>query len=288
MEEGQPLEQSSEQLNTHEFVPLQIWEKGRIEVTNTKYIERLTFRKLMSDIANAFNFEKGLLSTMLGLTIRPAKTICLYLDEGRYKVTSPVKYFLLIVGLTIFIGSMTDYYLLDKSEFLDDLAVENRVEMVKDSEGKVISRKISLTNNPQLLAFVNDAVIKYGNVFGLLSILVYSFFSFLFFRSSKFNFVEHLSINTYLYTHTSIWLLLLVIVGNNAPIFLIVQSVLFLIMLLIVYMKLFQGSKLKIALKGIGVYLLTSVFTTVITFIGMFLYLLQSGQLDEFFAAIPG
>lgn len=281
MEEVQPLEQPISQ----SFAPLQIWEKGKVEVTQTKYIERLTFGKLMNDIAKSFNFEKGLLSTMLGLTIRPAETIRSYLDEGRYKVTSPVKYFLLIFGLTIFIGSMTDYYVLDVDQFAGELnGLEVNDTVVEDEEGKPTGTKtvsIRPLENLELLAFVNDSAIKHRNLFGLLNILFYTMFSFLLFRSSKFNFVEHLTINTYIYTHTSIWFLFLVIIGSNNVGLLSLQTLLFLVMMGAVYCKMFKDSTLMVLLKILGVFLLTGILSGVITFAGMFLYLQQSGLLDE-------
>lgn len=280
--------QKEEAVKIEDPMFLEVWQQDKIEVTQTKIIERLTFRKIVLDIAASFNFEKGMLSTIKGLTIHPAKTIKSYLDKGRYEVTSPIKYFLLIVGLTILIGSLTNYYLIDTHDLQANLSngLEEHVKTKTSPDGTITTSKsytFSPKNNIEIISFLNDMAIKYSNVFGLVTILIFSILSFLLFRSANYNFVEHLCINTYLYSHTSIWLLFLVIIGSQNIQLIFLQSLLYFIMSLVVYSSLFNNSHFVTFLKTFGIMIVNGILGGIIALISIFIYLYSSGILDKMF-----
>lgn len=271
---------------------LQVWEKDKIEFTQTKYIERLSMRKMLKYIASSFNFEKGVLMTMKGLTIHPAKTIKSYLDTGRYVVTSPIKYFFLIVGLTIFIGSITGYYLVDTSQYLE--IINETTTNLPSEIGVTESSDEAITKTSQdkkaktlaqghllIMSLVNDLVVKYSNIMGLFSIIIISFISFLFFRSSRFNLTEHIAINTYLYVHASIVFLILIIIGSQNIALTFIQTILQFIMSLVVYYKLFQQDKVTVLFKTMGIFILGSIGQMIITTIITLIYLAQSEIVNQ-------
>lgn len=282
---------------------LEVWKKDKIDFTQTKQIERLTISKLLKEIAGSFNFEKGVLSLMKGLTIHPAKTIKSYLDTRRYTVTSPLKYFLLIIGLTIFIGSMTGYYIVDIGQLSEDL--KNNVEtslpldeskkekdqigLISKESGKdkvKFSFKLSQETKMALVSFVNDQLIKYRNVMGAINILIMSIASFLFFRSAGFNFTEHLAINTYVYAHTSIIFLIMVILSSQSIALTILQGLLQFIMSLFVYFGLFHREKKAALFKTLGTFAFGTLLLNIVNSIIIILYLFQTGLIHQVISEI--
>lgn len=227
---------------------LKVWEQPEVIVERTKKIRRLSFKNLAYEFAEAFNLDKGLIHTFKGLCTQPTETIRGYLDDKRDLVTNPIKYFLLIVGTTVLIGTQTGYY-------------ENNVEFVKGveqginiSEGDIntdeqLAKKQELIDTVQAAYF--DYFLPYQNIWTALTISFSSFFSFLFFRKSGFNYVEHNAINTYIYVHTYLIMSLIIIFNLNTDIWFYPYFLYFLILSLIVYKGLFRNSWAKTILKTI-------------------------------------
>ena len=82
----------------------ELWKEGVIPYVQQREIRRLSWNNLGHEVAEAFNLSRGLFYTMVGLTIRPAATIREYLNEGRYRIISPARYFVLVVGLVLFVA----------------------------------------------------------------------------------------------------------------------------------------------------------------------------------------
>jgi hypothetical protein len=233
---------------------LKVWEQEEIIVERTKKIRRLSFKNLAYELAEAFNIDKGLVYTFKGLCIRPTATIRDYLDDKRDLVTNPIKYFLLIVGTTIFIGTQTGYY-------------ENNVDFVKGIEEGInfsnndndLDNDENLAKRQKLVDTVKSAYfdyfLPYQNIWTALTISFSSFFSFLFFRKSGFNYVEHNAINTYLYVHTYLIMSLIIIFNLNMDFWYFPYFLYYIIMSVFIYKGLFQNSWLK------------TVFKTMLTFI---------------------
>lgn len=285
------------ELSSHNETPqqtntsLEVWQQDRLEVTSTRYIERLTFRKMLATVASSFNFEKGLLSTMKGLTIHPHKTIRAYLNTGRFDVISPVKYFLLIYGLTIFIGSINGFYIVDTSELESGFNIVpiEKSEIITNEDGTsstvtTKSHRISLNENLQLMSFVNDMMMKYSNLLGLLGILIISTFSLLFFRSSNYNFTEHLVINTYISAHATIIVLLCVTFQTQNVFLLMLSSLISFIMSCIVFYKLFHNSKFKTLYKTVLIHVLSGLISVFLMCIAIAIYIQKSGLFEEIVA----
>lgn len=91
-----------------------------------KQIRRLNWPNLGGEISDALNINKGFVYTWIGLTLRPAETIRAYLQEGRHRVLNPAKYFLLVLGIFLFVASNQGYF--DMQDFvafeIDDEATQ--------------------------------------------------------------------------------------------------------------------------------------------------------------------
>lgn len=240
MKESEMMEEMEQQgeniLDTKLVKPnLKVWSED-IEITETKTIKRLTFRGLLTDVADAFNLDKGLLYTLKGMTIRPAQTIQEYLDDKRYIVTNPIKFFILIVGTTLLIATQTGYF--------DDVsAIKDGFEYgyTQGDETKEIPEEMKELEE-KLMYYFENYFVKYQNVWFLITIIFTSFFTYLFFRKRGFNFVEHNIINAYIFIYTYLFFTIMVIFNLNAQIWTYPYMIIYTAMAMIVYKRLFKVS----------------------------------------------
>lgn len=241
------LEQT-EIIDNKSKVSLRVWSET-IEVQETKIIKRLTFRSLFADLADVLNLDKGLLYTLQGLTLRPAQTIREYLDDGRHKVTNPIKYFILIVGTTLLIASLNGYF--DNTEQLKKgfefgyMSQDGGDEVPK--EVKDLEEKIEY--------FYTNYFVKYQNIWFLFTIVFTSLFTYLFFRKIGYNFIEHNVINAYVFVHTYLFFTIIVVFQLHDGIWSILYTTLYLVMTVIVFKHLFQLSWWKAFWKSMLAYL---------------------------------
>ena len=228
----QPLEPTPETSTNS----LRVWEEKEITLTRTKTIRRLSFKNLFLEIANAFNLHEGFLRTISGLTIHPSKTIKSYIDTERDLITSPIKYFLIVASATLLLASVTNYFHLSL-EFTDGF--RRGMEIGSGGEEMNID-KDAITKEFEAVFY--KYFIGYFNVWTMITILFTSAFSFRFFRKSKYNFVEHFAINTYLYAHSYILFFLIILFHLLHPYWTFVYMLYYMILSIIVYKQLFQRS----------------------------------------------
>jgi hypothetical protein len=246
---------------------LEVWQQAEVEVHRTRYIRRLCFRTLGLQIAEAFIIERGVIHTVKELTLRPVQTIRAYLDTERDLIANPVKYFLIVVGITLFVATQNGF--------------------LKENEGLLMEgyqQGISMPENPseedlKKLEFgqaVSDAYktyfMGYQNFWFSLTLVFTSLFSYLFFRKSRFNFVEHAAINTYIFVHTY-WLFFLIVVFKLLhPVFLYSYMLAYMGFSFWVYKGLFQRSWVSIIWRSLLAFLLSSLIFAVLVTLGI-LYL---------------
>ena len=70
--------------------------------TENSKLERITLRKIMSDIFQVLNLERGVLYTLWVLTVRPGDAVKEYLFEARTKMTRPLGFLVLFVSMSSF------------------------------------------------------------------------------------------------------------------------------------------------------------------------------------------
>lgn len=239
-------------------VNLRVWSEDI--KTEPKVIKRLTFTSLLIDLAGVFNLDKGLFYTLKGLTIRPAQTIREYLDDGRYKVMNPIKYFIVIFSITFLIGSQNNYF---------DIELRNMIEDSEQKVGEDEGKKKEIID--ELTYQYENYFSKYENIWTLLTTFFFSFFAYLFFKKAGYNFVEHNVISAYVFIHTYLLFTLMIIFQLHDEIWEDLSSLTTLIMAIIVFKHLFQISWWNAFWKSTLAYLVSTIILYTIAVIFIFL-----------------
>ncbi len=151
-----------------------------------KDIQRITFGSIVENVFSGFvNMDKGLLFNIKNLTLNPQKTILQYINGKRRYVLSPISYAIITISIYIIITTLlkkTPDQLAESAARLSKLEQLNQYEQMGYKTGGVLIDKI-----------------KY---FWLIQTIYLSFFSKLFFQ--RFNFFEHLAINSFIVGHATI------------------------------------------------------------------------------------
>jgi hypothetical protein len=230
--------------------PLNIWQKKEIEVTETRTIRRITFKNFASEIFEAFNLNKGFLKTFVELFYRPATVIKGYLDEDRYKYTNPAKYFLIIVGVTLFIANEVGFFENQKFNWEEALVIEADELKSQADDDETFDVKAEDLNLPEVFENIyTNYFVKYQNALSLVNIIFISFFSFLMFRKVGYNLLEHFVINTYIFVHIYLLFLLEVIFNFSLSIWAPVYIATTIIYSTWCYYYLFKSSLFSVILK---------------------------------------
>lgn len=122
------------------------------------------------------SLETRMWATLVGLTLRPGKTVLRYLRGERMRFTSPLKYAVLAVGLWMFAFSIAN-------------------EESEDASGLVVF------------------LTSYGQLVHLLALPFLAGAVHLAFRGSRFTYAEHLCMCLYMGGHSFVWRALLATAG---------------------------------------------------------------------------
>ena len=143
-------------------------------------LNRFNVTKLWSSVLKALNLEKGILYTLTGLVIRPGEVLNTYLFEDRTKMTKPLSFLLLAVGISTFLT----INLIGLEETM--LAGMNAGAGETDPE------------QAEFMKMYSTKFTQYYNIIQLLSVPFLALSSYLFFKKHKYNYAEHLVIAAYL------------------------------------------------------------------------------------------
>ncbi len=157
---------------------------------------RYTIKGLVSElIFSTFHLEKkGLLYTVKELTIRPGTAIKNVLEGQRLSLYPPFKY-LVLVGTIIVLLSLR-YGFFHSEELTSANADTYNFEILTE-------HKLFFSG---FFKFAED----YATLLNIVAIPIFSFFSFLFFRKSGYNFAENLIINTFITAQQLLFLIILI------------------------------------------------------------------------------
>lgn len=150
--------------------PDQIWRHGKVEIVERKTYHRFTFKRVLEDLMDLFLLNRGLPFTLKELFLRPGRVIDAYLSTGRNNYTHPLKYFVLIAGLYLFIVLQLELYtIIHLSE-------------VESSSVEMLFKRYFL---------------NYMNVWMAVGVLFFAMISRRLYRSSGYNYTEHVIANLY-------------------------------------------------------------------------------------------
>lgn len=205
--------------------------------------QRITMQKIWEYILSIFNLERGLLYTMQQMTIRPGQAINEFLfTEKRKKHIKPVSFLILTATVSTFITLK----LMAQDINITGIDIDARV-----NDSLFVQ---------ELIGKFNNLIGKYFNLFQIIKIPFLSLGTYWLFKKSKFNFAEHLVINSYIYGYLSIFIIIIgICIWFSSKQMGVVIAVLSFIYPIYVYFKLFDENFGISILKSIAVYLIGNI-----------------------------
>ncbi|MCA1752909.1 MAG: DUF3667 domain-containing protein [Flavobacteriales bacterium] len=166
---------------------LSVWRREAVTIKKPHTYRRFTVEHILEDAADTFLLNKGILFTCRELLLRPRDVVEGFLDTERERYTHPVKYFILAAGIYLFILLKADLYDIGAM-------VVNAPDIDAQKTGIELMQKYFL---------------NYLNAWMGVSIFFFALMTRLFFRKARFNYAEHLIINTYLLAQITVFYILL-------------------------------------------------------------------------------
>ncbi len=156
-------------------------------------IRRITFKSLLNDIANTFNFEKGILYTLKELILHPGSSIKAYLTTGRFNYMNPLKLLILTTALAVFFTSFLNVFETE-SENVMSKSFFSGLEKGYNSAGtgkKEVLEKLTNFDYKQL--FYENL-----NILLFMALPITALFSYLLLSKKKYNYAENLALNAFI------------------------------------------------------------------------------------------
>lgn len=234
---------------------------------------RLNWRNLVEDFTDRFlNMEAQFPKTFIALFTKPEDVIDGYINGTRKKYLSAFSYFAISITLAgIYMFIMRTWY-------LDESAFEQGIKFANAEPSEVDANWVR--------DFV-DFFLDYQSVFTFLSIPLLAIISKLvFWNYKKYNFIEHLVIYLYAYSHVQILSAVLgVFLYWSYNLQMIISTILYIGM--IIYMafvlkRIFELSTEKILIKTLLFFVVSGIFLTILSLLGAVIgvYLAKSGAFD--------
>lgn len=155
-------------------------------------VKRLSFREGWNDFwARIYGFDGVFLNTLRDLTVRPGFAALDYVKGNRVKYYGPVGYFFLMITLYLLIASLLNIDIREVMKLSGSIAM---TEPPKSGSGQE-------QFNTMLLNMISDNM----KIFSFLIIPFQALMAMLFFRKSRFNFIEHSVVPFYVTGH-AFWL----------------------------------------------------------------------------------
>ena len=200
-------------------------------------IPRITFGSTISSIYSGFlDMDKGFLYNLKNLTIAPKDTILQYINGKRKYILNPVSYAIITISIYLLLDSLLPRGSGTKLSKVDPFGAE---EM-----------------GYKLGAFMGDKM----KFLWLTLVLYLAFFTRLFFR--KYNYFEHIAINSFILGHATIIAILTRLIFNRELI--IFNFIVFFYVSILLY-KVFKNPKDPFGTKALSILI---VFFSYLLFIG--------------------
>lgn len=148
-------------------------------ITEEREIHRITMRRFLSSIPEAFEIERGVVFTLRRLATQPGYLILDYLGRWRYHYVPPFRLLLVTTAMVLIILN----YSSEVREFVAGIQ-----EGLSDGPSDGGNRFLRL----------QQLVVQYHNLILWMYLPIGSFFTLLFNRHGRLNYAEHLVFHTYL------------------------------------------------------------------------------------------
>ncbi|MDH7445699.1 DUF3667 domain-containing protein [Aquimarina sp. 2201CG14-23] len=246
--------------------------------------ERITTKKLRKDFFNdVVGWDNKYFKTLRIFFMHPDVVVKNYIDGTRKKFIAPFTFLAIGVGLITFLfNSFSEEYADLSSAMINDSFYEtmfNSIERI-DKE-KPESYFTSEEYNQKYIEFKNNQVetnkkyseftVKYFNIMVLLTMPLYTYMAFLTFGRKRFNYAEHLVINSYIQGFSTLSTLLFfglsfLVNPSLYPISILVTIFYY----MFTYKKMYEISWLRsflMLLKFLGILLITVIILMIVVFI---------------------
>ena len=165
-------------------------------------LERLSVQKMKEEVLSHFHFEKGIAFTFFMMLKDPERLVDIYLNEDRKRVFNPFRFLLIGVAVSTLILINHQGFRV----FLAGLQSQNMESF------KILEEKLNL---PLWDTFqrAQELFLSYQNILIIISLPAVSWITWKFFRSSGYNYAEHLAINGFVFGATY-WFSSIVVLGS--------------------------------------------------------------------------
>jgi Protein of unknown function (DUF3667) len=207
-----------------------------------KITHRITLKHIFHDIAHAFTHaDKGFLNLFLQLFVRPGIVAREYIAEGkRKKYFSPFQYILILGSIAAFVAVNSHF-------------MQNAMQVVGTS-GASSKRQLELMQN------ISNYQNKYYNFMILLQLPFFALSSFWLYRKYKFNYAEHLTLQTFItaqITLVAMLSMLIVAISGKPGIYIaLVMTMLSILFQVFSFMQFFKERSFKGVVKALAAYIL--------------------------------
>ncbi len=166
-------------------------------------VERINMKMIYRSILEALNLEKGIFYTIYEFGLRPGKAAYEYLYRDRTKLIHPLRFLVIVVTL----ATIATLSFLTQEDFI-----------------QAFTQGISSTADPQVLEnltpeqrsfmdlYSNNITVlnlKFFNVFLMISVPIAAIVTLLVYGRKQYNIAEHLVINAFIYSNSTVIYLLL-------------------------------------------------------------------------------
>ncbi len=226
-------------------------------------LERISMKMIWRSILQEFNLERGILFTVFALAIRPGQTLREYLYQDRTRLIPPLRFLIVFVTL----ATIATLSFLTQEDFFNAFK-----QGVETGGGSVDFEKMSPKGREFMNLYINNATVanlKFFNIYLMLSVPLAALGTLIVYRLRQFNFAEHLVINCYIYSNTTVLYVLL------TPLFFIFSyqavSIWYMVAALPYYCfccyQVFQPKGWKAILKSVLAFVLQGIFAMLLAFI---------------------
>ncbi|MEQ8909568.1 MAG: DUF3667 domain-containing protein [Vicingaceae bacterium] len=197
-------------------------------------------------MAQLFNLDKGFFHTIWGLIKKPGKVVHDYLNKATIRYMHPFRFAFIVATISALVTVLSGAF--ESTEL---------AHMMPDQNEAQVERMEKLM----------DFIKKYMSLIMVLSIPFYAIASFLIYKKKKYNFTEHLILNSYAYAHSLIIALpltFLVLLPNGIVLNGTLSTIVGVLVVAWVYASFFKENFFISLLKSI----LTSIIAVVFAMIG--------------------
>ena len=225
-----------------------------------KTVHRITMAHIGHDLVHAFTHtDKGFFHLMLQLFVKPGIVAREYIAEGKRKrYFSPFQYIIIIGAIGAFVAVNSHF-------------IETTTQAIGGSAG-YSAKQLAFTQK------INTLQSRYYNFMILLQLPFYALATLIIFRKHRFNYAEHLTLQTFITAQTTIIAMLVMLtiflLGKTGLYLAIIMSLLSTGFHVYAYSQFFKENKFKGILKGLfanilGMFFFLVFIVLVITIYGL-------------------